>query len=113
MGCIMYRSYAPKKYSASRNGHDGTRRDFRPCKSQKNLQDGKGQFAVEVVFGNPEPGPTILHRGKDIRWCRSTGMDDYHRPVLQSDVAHGRKGQMLRDIVRWDIYLEAKLREHA
>jgi DNA invertase Pin-like site-specific DNA recombinase len=34
---------------------DGARRDFRPCKCQKNLKDGKGQFAIEVVFGNPEP----------------------------------------------------------
>ena len=100
-------------YSASRNGHDRTRRDFRPCKSQKNLHDGKGQFAVEVVFGNPEPGPAILHRGKDIRWCRSTGMDDYHRPVLWSDVTHGRKRPMPRDIIRRDIDLEAKLGHHA
>jgi hypothetical protein len=23
-----------------------------------------------------------LHRGKDIRWCRNTGMDDNDRPVL-------------------------------
>ena len=99
-------------YSASRNGHYGTRCSFRPCKSQKNLQDCKGQLAVEVVFGNPEPGPAILHRGKDIRWCRITGMDDYHRPVLQSDVTHGRKGPMLRDIVWRDINLEAKLGQH-
>src|SRR5271154_1037491 len=100
-------------YSAGWNGHYGTRRGFRPCKSQKNLQDGKGQFAVEVVFGNPEPGPVILHRGKDIRWCCNTGMDDYHRPVLQSDVTYGRKGQMPADIVRRDIDLEGKLAQRA
>src|ERR1700730_10289125 len=75
-----------RSYSASRNGHDGTGRVFRPCQSQKNLQDGKGHFTVEVIVGNPEPGLAILHRGKDIHWWRSTGTDDYHRPVLQSDV---------------------------
>src|SRR6201995_1787691 len=100
-------------YSAIRNGHDRTRRVFRPCKIQKNLHDGKGQFAVEVIFGNPEPSPMILHRGKDIRWGRSTGMDDYHRPVLKSDVTNGRKGQMASDIVRWNIDLEGKLAQHA
>jgi hypothetical protein len=47
----------------SRNGHDGTGRVFRPCQSQKNLQDGKGHFTVEVIVGNPEPGLAILHRG--------------------------------------------------
>src|ERR1700761_7715034 len=92
-------------YSASRNGHDRTRRSFRPCKSQKNLHDGKGQFAVEVVFGNPEPSPVILHGGKDIRWGRSTRMNNYHRPVLKSDVTNGRKGQMASDIVRRNIDL--------
>jgi hypothetical protein len=30
---------------------------------------------LEVVFGNPQPGFAISHRSKDIRWCRSTGMD--------------------------------------
>src|ERR1700730_6404598 len=96
-----------------RNGHDCTRRVFRPCKSQKNLQDSKGQFAVEVIFGNPEPSLVILHRGKDIRWGGSTGMDDYHRPVFKSDVTNGRKGQMASDIVRWNIDLEGKLAQHA
>jgi hypothetical protein len=100
-------------YSARRNGHDGTGCVFRPCQSQKNLQDGKGQFAVEVIFGNPELGLAILHRGKDIRWWRSTGTDDYHRPVLQSDVTHGRKGQMLCDIIGRDINLDRKLSQHA
>ena len=98
---LMTRRTASRRhsYSASRNGHDRTRRVFCPCKSQKNLQDGKGQFAVEVIFGNPEPSLVILHRGKDIRWGCSTGMDDYHRPVLKSDVTNGRKGQMASDIV--------------
>ena len=100
-------------YSAGWNGHYGTRRGLGPCKSQKNLHDGKGQFAVEVIFGNPEPGPVILHRGKDIRWGRSTGMDDYHRPVLKSDVTNGRKGQMASDVVRWNIDLEGELAQHA
>src|SRR5208283_6167260 len=68
---------------------------------------------VEVVFGNPEPGPAILHRSENIRWCRGTGMDDYYRPVLQSDVTHDRKGPMPRDIVRRDIDLEAELGQRA
>ena len=61
-------SFSRRYFSASRNGHDGARRDFGPGKSQKHLQDGKRKFAVEVVFGDPEPSPTIFHRGKDIRW---------------------------------------------
>jgi hypothetical protein len=90
------------------NGHDGARRDFRPCKSQKNLKDGKGQFAIEVVFGNPEPAPAVPRRGKDILWCCRTGMDDYHRPMLRPDVPDGRKGQIPHNIVRRDIDLETK-----
>jgi hypothetical protein len=99
-------------YSAGWNGHYGARGDFRPCKSQKNLQDGKGQFAVEVIFGNPVPSTMILHGGKDIRWGRSTGMNDYHRPVLKSDVTNGQKGQMASDIVRRNIDLKGKLAQH-
>ena len=76
---------------------------------QKNLQDGKGQFVVEIIFGNPEPGPVILHRGKDIRRRGSTGMDDHHRSVLSSDIPHSRKSQMPTDIIRRDIDLEGKL----
>jgi hypothetical protein len=70
---------------------------------------GEGQFAIEVVFGNPEPALAILRRGKDILWCCGTGMDDYHRPVLRSDSPDGRKGQIPHNIVRWDIDLETKL----
>ena len=99
--------------SACRNGHDSARRDFRPYKGEKNLQYGKGQFAVEVVLSNPEPSPEILYRGKDILWCHGTGMNDDNRPVLRSDVPHGRMGPMPHDIVRRDIDLETKLGQHA
>jgi inorganic triphosphatase YgiF len=37
-----YLTYCSIVYSVSRNGHDRARRDFRPCKSQKDLKDGKG-----------------------------------------------------------------------
>ena len=104
---------ARMSYSVSGDSHDGARRNFRPCKSQENLKDGKGQFAIEVVFGNPEPAPAILRRGKDIGWCRRTRMDDYYRPVLRSYVRDGREGQIPRNIVRWDIDLETELGQHA
>ncbi len=47
--------------SAGWNGQDGSRRIFGPGQRQKVLQDGKSQLAVEIVFGNPEPGPAILY----------------------------------------------------
>jgi hypothetical protein len=40
-------------------------------------------------------------------------MDDYYRPMLESDVPHARKGKMPSDIIRRDIDLEGKLAERA
>ena len=84
-----------------------------PSLPQKNLDDGEGQLAVEGVFSNPEPSLTILHRCKDISRCDCARMDDYHRSLLQSNVTHGRMGQMPCDIVRRDIDLKAQLGQNA
>ena len=99
--------------SANRNGQDGARRASRSCQSQKNLHDGKGQLAVKVVFSNPEQGSTISHRGKDLRWCRSAGVDNYNWLLPHLDVIHGRKSPMPRDIVAWHINLAGELAQHA
>src|SRR5262249_53234058 len=102
-------SRPPRASSASRNGHNSAWHYLRPCQGQKNLEDGEGQLAVEVVFSNPEPTLTILHRCKDISRSRCTRMDDYHRSLLQPNVTHGRMGQMPCDIVRRNIDLKAQL----
>ena len=99
---LIGRNHTPQHCLFSvREHHDGARRDFRPCKSQKNLKDGKGQFAIEIVFGNPEPALAILRRGKDILRCCSTGMDDYHSagaPVRRSRRSEGSNSAQYRPV---------------
>ena len=86
----------------SGNGHDGARRDFRPCKSQKNLKDGKGQFANVMRFlGRKVPADGHPHGNlqaevvSDVK-RRPEGVRIKHRLGENSVKMYDKQGSMLR-----------------